>query len=338
MDLFGDTDLIAVCEHFEPIDAATAADPGQLRASIENLSRRMKADAMMVGGIASISDDVTVSDLVTACQGLSIAVPATITDSGLTAQSHPLDQAWLIKRFRSGGGLGVHLWDRSNASLVESFESNECYLQQRIGGRTFGVVAISNGRQTRVLGVSRSLHQRIDKLPFVYAGSIGPWAEPNFPSDAIQQLAHRIAQSHRLRGLFNLDLIQDQANRWWLLEVNCRPSGSCEVIERAAIHCGSLSEHQSLMGMHCDAIAGRCIQWNDARSTSIHCKRIVYANRDGRFQSDQAPPGIADIPKSGAFVPTGQPIATLLIDSFMPNDSFAQRIRAGVRKVQAACW
>ncbi|TWU04068.1 ATP-grasp domain-containing protein [Neorhodopirellula pilleata] len=337
MDLFGDTDTLAVCEHFEQIPDETAADPERLRASIEQLSRRMKADVKIVGGIASISSDIGISDLIAACEGGPISVPPTLFDEISIRQSPLFTGQWLIKKHRSAGGLGVQCWDPANASLVEAFESHENYLQQRVRGRSFGVVAISNGCETRILGLSRSFRKRIGRLPFVYAGSIGPWFEPGFPHQAIQRVADRLARSHHLRGLFNLDLIRDRDNRWWLLEVNCRPSGSCEVIERAAIHGGNFGEHQSLMRMHCDAIAGHPIEWNELPSMSIHCKRIVYAKQDGRFQPNRAPAGIADIPESGTLISAGQPIATLLIDSFTPNDRIARRVLNGCRQLQAAC-
>lgn len=337
MDLFGDADTRAVCEHFERIDAETAADPGRLRRSIADLSRRVKADAKIIGGIASVSCDIAVSDLVAACAGGPVTVPSIITNFEKIRGASPAAQNWLIKKYRSAGGLGVFRWDPQNPSFVESLASSESYLQQRIRGRTFGVVAISNGCETRVLGVSRSLRKRIGRFPFVYAGSIGPWDEPGFPCDEIQQLAHRIARTTRLRGLFNLDLIRDPAGRWWLLEVNSRPSASCEVIERAAVCASNLSEHRSLMGMHFDAIAGHPIQWKNVPSGSVHCKRIVYAIRPGRFQLDRATADIADVPQCGTVIPTGQPIATLLIDSFSPHGALVRRVRSGIRQLQAAC-
>lgn len=332
MDLFGDTDTRAACEVFYRISPEDASEIERLRQKIDAVAERHQARQWIVGGLGLLSDEPSKREsgpkaLSRLCDGLAISVPTTL--SKIPAADFPLDQTaegvvskqsvprrWLVKQHQSCGGLGVRFWDRSDIESRHAIESGQASLQPFISGHRYGLVAIANGKATHLLGMTRSLRQRVGSQPFVYAGSIGPCWDPAVPFEAMTELSRRVAAEYSIRGLFNLDFIHDRRGRWWLLELNARPSGSCEIVERSAWQSGKLSLSKSLMGLHIAAVDHKPYEpdeletSNPNRPNSLHLKQIVYARGEGHFQTPNEVERIADVPKDQTLIKEGHPIAT----------------------------
>ncbi|MEP2311253.1 MAG: hypothetical protein ABJH87_22100, partial [Rhodopirellula bahusiensis] len=208
------------------------------------------------------------------------------------------------------------------------------------------------------------MHRRSGDRPFIHSGSRGPVfafgdsGSVDVPWRSLQALCERVAQQFSLRGLFNLDFIRDAMGRWWLLELNARPSASCEVIERWATEVGKLDPGHSLMRMHLDAFDGRdqmdlmdCQSNHDplplAKNSAQWIKRIVFANRDvsvdveqiqRQLRAESIAVDLADLPSSSpTFVAAEEPILTLLIRfDDRERKMAATQLRRAIRIVKGA--
>jgi predicted ATP-grasp superfamily ATP-dependent carboligase len=209
-------------------------------------------------------------------------------------------------------------------------------LQQFIPGRAFGLVAIANGKTTQLLGMTRSLRQRFGAHAFVYSGSFGPVWDPHIPVRAMIELARRVAAEYSIVGLFNLDFIRDRSNRWWLLELNARPSGSCEIIERAAWRSGKLPPNRSLMQLDIEVPEGMIPLWGEDDCTVQYLKQIVYARREGMFAGWAESGSLADIPAPGTKIQKGHPIATFVNEFAIGNSPLWRQIRGNSRRLNQA--
>ncbi|MEE2935307.1 MAG: ATP-grasp domain-containing protein [Planctomycetota bacterium] len=247
---------------------------------------------------------------------------------------------WLRKRTDSCGGLGI-TWaaKRDSSSLFyqrptgdknQAADQNhlgdqgsETRLQRWVRGRPFGATLIHDGDQATLVGVCRSVVTRIGTFPFAYGGSIGPVALPPSVSDGITRFADRVAETRRLKGLFNIDFILDGDNRAWILEVNPRWSASMELLE------GQLRESDptfSLIAMDLrsrerrlrsvERLSLRCQPRSNYQPRSIYFKRIHFASRSQVFRRQRWTAALRlgsslhDIPVDGQRIGMGEPICT----------------------------
>lgn len=230
---------------------------------------------------------------------------------------------WLWKTENSSGGWSVvkartkFTWHNGSA------EPESAYWQERIIGPAYGATIASDGRNAVVIGTCRSLHGAPGR-PFAYAGSSGPERSAHLRrlENILGELAGGMARSFGLRGLWNMDVVYEpRHDRWFLLEINPRPSASMEVLELAA--------RQSLLEIHLavfrdsgDGWLERANELKNRLAQTRHqvTKRIVYAWRNRRFSRHNLPDVcmepwprqtfFADIPHPGTCIPAGYPVMT----------------------------
>ncbi|MCM2370217.1 ATP-grasp domain-containing protein [Aporhodopirellula aestuarii] len=363
MDLFGDQDTIAACDRFQKITLDEQADPAKLESAISKLARDEQATIFRVGGLGCQSVFAP-DDLASIARAAGFLFPETYSRcefkrSGLASRQQGC--RWLVKQSGSTGGLGVSFYPATSLAAI----SPTAHIQRWIPGQPYGVVAMANRGRVKILGITRSIPVRCGGLPFVYAGSRTTMHHAIGEITRLQVLAETIAEQRDLSGLFNIDFIRDRQNRWWLLEVNERPSASCEIIERAARSDVRSIDSPSLITMHIDsvlntnsvhAIESAIASWDiqSASSDRIHLKRIVYSRRNGHVHLtdlkrawDTKRVGsiatkrtthkqLADYPTDNAPVKKGHPIATVLIDSSQDSATVAKVMRRAVGQIQAA--
>lgn len=222
------------------------------------------------------------------------------------------DPRYLFKKKNMSGGLGVH-WNAE--------DTRACYRQAWIPGRACGATVAIFDDQVVVLGICRTHFSRQSNRPFVYAGSTGPVELKASHKDSLSLMGDKLRQLG-LRGLVNFDLIADRQGDLWLLEVNPRWSGSCEVIERSMIDRSGDHAFSLFAWSH-----GRSLGRHDLASLHgeflIH-KRILYARHAVHFRRDvldeviekyrnEVDIEMADIPVDHADIARGCPMFTLLI-------------------------
>ncbi|MFG0265902.1 MAG: ATP-grasp domain-containing protein [Rhodopirellula sp. JB055] len=399
LDWFGDSDTRMVCDEFHSLQSEEGSSRN-LAEQIDSVADFYSARVLRVGGLRvaggiesqdawlrlqtivrdladeSGSDDFPVTIPLTyqcSAEGCRVSgaggEESPITTAPAGASGQPL--RWLWKQHDSTGGLGIR-W--AMPAGEPTAELGVGWLQQRVHGRSYGLVAIAEADRTRVLGLCRGLHHRFGDRPFVYSGSRGPVFELGDSSrvlwSTLQKVSERVAQEFSLRGLFNLDFVCDDTGRWWLLELNARPSASCEVIERWATEVGCLPADHSLMRMHLGAMDGNgrvdqmsCLSSQERRPDetlsrqkgSTHwVKRIVFANRNAmvdvekiqhKLRAESIAAELADLPlNTPTFVAAGEPILTLLVRMDDPLDRrdgrakkmAATHLRRAIRIVQGA--
>lgn len=315
MDLFGDLDTRAACVHSETISPAEQADPNLLNVAIARIAHQERAAVVWVSGLRSASyggnesAQLSHERLAELAQKAGFRSPESVSFE-LGGKRVSTAARWLVKEQNSAGGLGVRFHDPCRNRSIPA----GALLQSWIAGRPLGLVAIADGRRVSLLGMTRSIYHRCGNLPFIYAGSRTLAHTDAIPWSSMHTICERIADARGLRGLFNLDWIRDRQNQWWLLEINERPSASCEVIERASRANGIRPQNASLMRQHLAAILpahvslarmspseadsdDRPSNLNDVqhsaenrrRAPTMHIKRIVYSRCDGRVQLSELP-------------------------------------------------
>ena len=236
-----------------------------------------------------------------------------------TQSSDPLNRSsrWLRKNLAGSGGLAIrwHDWEDAKQS-----DQNEI-LQKWVAGRAFGATLWSNGSETILLGICRSLHHRLGPLPFVYCGSVGPLSLPENLREQVTLLGCRIVETSGICGLFNIDFLADRCERVWLLEVNPRWSGSSELIER---HLRYRHPGFSLFSLMIQGLYNAPLEISIRNSVSmsfdepIWLKRIVFARRCFNFwnhvdqQKLRVDETLHDLPPAGQLIHTGEPVCTLI--------------------------
>lgn len=387
LDWFGDSDTRMACDQFHRFQMVDGPQ-GDLSEQIESITNLSAARVIHVGGLQAAGVEnpwgqanrlqSIVRELVAESDSTEFPVTFPITYqcsagrcrlAGATGDGIPVAEVnvgktgrsghWLWKQTQSTGGIGIRAVLPSDISVLESGDG---WLQQRVFGRSLGLVAIAGAGHTRLLGLTVGLHHRLGDRPFVYSGSRGPVSRNDdvvsseMPWRHLQALAERVANSFSLRGLFNLDFVRDASGRWWLLELNARPSASCEVIERWATDNGWLGPDESLMRMHLEAIDGgdpacgfdwssQSIDLSRSNSRTQWIKRIAFANREGvveiekirkQLRAESIVVELADLPVESTRVAIGEPILTLLL----PIDDRAKKmastqLRRAIRIVQS---
>src|SRR5262249_52752738 len=125
---------------------------------------------------------------------------------------------WIRKPLRGGGGRGVREW-RGGALPAGTI------VQERIAGLPCSAVAVADGRDAGVLGVTEQLIGRpgVGARGFAWCGTL---VRPSVPD--IAAICSRLAADFGLAGLFGVDFVWD-GERSRVVEVNPRPTGSLEL-------------------------------------------------------------------------------------------------------------
>ena len=204
---------------------------------------------------------------------------------------------WLRKPRHSGGGHGVRAW---RGGLLRPTE----VLQRRVGGLSCSAVAIGDGRNAEVLGVTEQLH-----LPpgFRWTGNVTP---PRLPEAQRAELDGRlravcaeVAGRFGVRGAFGVDAVWDGRHAW-VLEVNPRPSASLELFGP-----GSFEAHvRGARGLGLPAAGAPPARSCAAVKLVLFADRTVCAPDPGWW-----PAGLVrDIPRAGETITRGAPVCTLV--------------------------
>ncbi len=354
IDLFGDRDTQAVCHQhfmvpklggggsqgdpgtFHRVDFDTIVDAcegvpvvevGGLNAA--NLLFERLADLCpLLGAAADVRDQLNDVDFL---RGLAAAAgmrfPRTLRRwSPQTVSSG----RWLIKKRCSCGGLGIRWYDVDQTTAADEL------LQQWAAGRSYGATLLASDDDVVLLGACRSLFTRRGRLPFVYAGSLGPITVSSKTASTLKRLGQQMIATTRLRGLFNVDYLLDRCGEAWLIEVNPRWSGSSELVERRLIDQHALAANNSLFELSIQAIQGAKVSLmaSSAEQQPVYLKRIMFARSDCCFHhsvltqftglASKFHAVIHDIPGDGTVVRQAEPMFTL-ISKIEPNEKNPMR-------------
>lgn len=247
--------------------------------------------------VAAVKDPGRLAAL---CAGLSIPHPE-------IAATSPSDPAgWLVKR--AGGSGGGHVVP-AMAAVAASFADGH-YWQRRVDGRVMSATILCDRVGARLTGVCAAAFAPTPAAPYRFGGLAGPVAIGTRLTAEITAAADRLARVTGLRGLVGLDLIVDGA-RWWLIEVNPRPTAALDVLDRGmpplmALH---LAACEATPATGVPSATGVPAAWTPPTTTAATA--LVYAPSDGVTIAADWPDWVADRPLPGTAIPAGAPICTV---------------------------
>jgi predicted ATP-grasp superfamily ATP-dependent carboligase len=231
------------------------------------------------------------------------------------AEGVPHDGSWLAKPLAGAGGTGIRFSDGKQVA-----DSKRHYFQEYVEGDPFAAVYLGDGREARLLGITRQLvgETWLHAAPFHYCGSVGPLDLPRGVCRSLARIGSVLARGCGLRGLFGVDgVLRDGIP--WPVEVNPRYTASVEVLEYAR-GIPALALHRGVF----DAAAPRPKMSTTDRPAAVIGKAILFAKAAlvfppaGPWQTVLEQPGdigempeYADIPAAGERIPVGGPILTL---------------------------
>jgi predicted ATP-grasp superfamily ATP-dependent carboligase len=223
---------------------------------------------------------------------------------------------WLVKPRQGAGGSGVRFFS------VGMPEQPNIYYQEYIEGQSCSLVYLGDGRNARLLGMTRQLVgvSFLHAAPFRYCGSIGPIEPGTIQRPALIALGDLLVRECGLCGLFGVDGVVRE-NIFWPVEINPRYTASVEVLEYA-------TGWQALAGHAHVFMRDRLPSERERRAPGDDCvgKAILFAPADVVFPADgpwmkelrtptplDALPGFADIPTAGERIEAGRPILTFYV-------------------------
>jgi predicted ATP-grasp superfamily ATP-dependent carboligase len=177
-------------------------------------------------------------------------------------------------------------------------------LQRHIRGLSCSAVAIADGRDATVLGITEQLHR---PPGFGWTGNLTP---PRLPEGEQAELEGRleavcaeIAARFGVRGAFGVDAIWDGRHAW-VLEVNPRPPAGLELFGP-----GSFKAHvRAARGL------GLPVAGSPPATRCAKVKLVLFAPRDLRAPDPGWWPAglVRDIPHAGETIRRGEPVCTLI--------------------------
>jgi predicted ATP-grasp superfamily ATP-dependent carboligase len=273
-----------------------------------------------------------------------LALARTLAAAGLkypetftTPRGLPGDGSFLRKPLATAGGRGISVWrtdpdDDAVAGDVAGF-----VWQRRVAGTPMAAVyAVGGGRQ-RLLGLSRQLvgEPACRAGEFAYCGSVQTPAH-EVREDLLEQLTRlgeTLAMACGMAGVVAADLMLDVAFGVTVIEVNPRPSGSMELVERTT--------GESILATHLAAFG-----WPSPRppqgvrsGSDVWSKAVLFTPAELHFDDRMLDgilalkadwtaadcwPAIADIPRPGERLRAGGPLLTIFARGDAPQASRAE--------------
>lgn len=205
---------------------------------------------------------------------------------------------WLTKR--RGGSGGGHIRPAAAGRLPPRH-----YLQRRVPGTPAAIAFLADGRRAAGLATTRQWTDPAVTAPFRFGGAVEPFeGSPRVLAAATAALDGIVAASG-LRGLASADLLVD-GETWWLLEINPRPGGTLDILDRRAI---------PLFALHLEASLCR-LPTLPPPAAGAAASAIVYARRTilapCLAPCEEGAGDVRDRPAPGSRIAAGAPVCTVV--------------------------
>lgn len=277
-------------EHGAPAGVVVGSGFEHRPATLAALAARWPLIGSPPAAVAAVKDPRRLAAL---CAELSIPHPA-------VAFAPPGDpSAWLVKR--AGGCGGSHVAPADAETHIDVGSGR--YFQRRVDGRAMSATVLCAADGARLLAFCTAAFAPTAASPFRFGGLEGPVAVDADVAGEVAAAAGGLAAATGLLGLVGLDLVVD-GRRWWLIEVNPRPTAALDVLDRG---------RPALMSLHLSASAGAALPtWTPPAHAAATA--VVYAERDGVAAGCTWPSWAADRPTAGTPIPAGTPLCTVRAD------------------------
>jgi predicted ATP-grasp superfamily ATP-dependent carboligase len=331
LDAFADDDTTAAA-----LDAQRAAvtddfrfEPEPLVGSVKALARHFGATASVLGsGFESSPELIDAIDRVAPVAGNRASTVRMLKDPHALARllgrlgiPHPETRSalpedgrgWLVKRGGRAGG-----WHVRRAAETTVLATDE-YVQRQVDGELVSIVFLADGKHARVVGANRfwtgvggplcevdakrSGQRSAADSPYTFSGAVDVPPSSVAQIDEMRDAVDALVRASGLVGLNGIDCIVT-AERWWLIEVNPRPTSTAELHDRGW--------PGGLFSAHLDACGGSLRAGRAAPPNMRAGLQIVYAGDGGRLPQHLAwPDWVTDRPRPDGVIASGEPLCTV---------------------------
>jgi len=213
-------------------------------------------------------------------------------------------EGWLLKPMQGQGGVGIKRYQADDSV------DNSVYWQKFQAGTPHSVLFLADGQQVQVVGFNSQWPVRLSaSQPFVFSGVSNSCDLADAHKAVITAWLKQMVQVFALKGLNSLDFIHAEGCSY-VLEINPRPSASMQLYDQCL-----LARHiQSCEGAFVEATSvALCTKTGRLKSPPQSGYQVVYTEHDLTIpERFEWPEWCMDLPKSGSFIPTGQPICSII--------------------------
>jgi uncharacterized protein len=238
--------------------------------------------------VATIKDPERLAAI---CRQAAIPFP----DCAVNRPLAPRD--WLAKRIGGAGGAHIRPASRPAAGAV--------YYQRKMPGVPVSALFLAAGGRAELIGFSTQWCAPTATKPYRYGGAVRPAPLAATMEESLAAGLDRLVGATALVGLNSADFLVD-GDRYWLLEVNPRPSATLDIFE---------PPRGSLFARHVLACVGSLAADDGAKESAkadAKAAAIVYAEEHiTSFPALDWPYWTADRPCRASEVRAGEPLCTV---------------------------
>lgn len=309
IDRFADTDSQSLASKCFAVEAdGMGLDNNHLRAILQSIPEETVAGVITGSGLERSTD--LIADLPESWRyyGNPPAVWRSCNDPmSFTAMLDSLDirypetqldrpaesAGWLVKQKNAAGGSHV------TYLLEEPAYTENVYFQKYLEGRNISVVFLANADNGVMIGVSDTEVANRKQGDFRYCGAVSSVTIAAAVEQQLRDIVTRLVRRLALRGLCGIDVIIDNREQCWLLELNPRPTATFELYER----------EKSLLDAHISACQGQLPRLPTV--TGCSGQHVFYTDVDVQIPSLEWPAWVTDRPVAGRVINTGEPVCTV---------------------------
>jgi methenyltetrahydromethanopterin cyclohydrolase len=212
---------------------------------------------------------------------------------------------WLLKPMQGQGGVGIKRYRARDSA------DNSVYWQKFQAGTQHSVLFLADGQQVQVVGFNTQWSVSLSETQeFVFSGVINNADLPDEQKALVTGWLKQMVPAFGLKGLNSLDFIHADGCSY-VLEINPRPSASMQLYDEGLLirHIQACDGNVGAQSVGRNSVA-YCAAWQDYHPTGY---QIVYARQDLTIPDQfEWPDYCVDLPESGSFIRTGQPICSII--------------------------
>lgn len=215
----------------------------------------------------------------------------------------PLNGKWLAKSAAAWGG--THVVDAHSIT-----EQTDVYYQQQINGISASVLFLANGSDFHVLLLNQQFNVNTELNNFGLQGISNHLQLDEIQQQDIFSALQKLTLHLNLSGLMSLDFMLDSSGKIFLLEINPRPTASCQLLptDFPIIHWHLMSKDGVMPKTNLELPIKKQLLWFCFAAEKI----IIPENFDW-------PDYCYDLPVAGSTIDKGGIICSLLLEQIDSN-------------------
>jgi predicted ATP-grasp superfamily ATP-dependent carboligase len=311
-DCFGDQDLICHSEIFIQLPPVDQWTPETLLQTVVTLSHGEPCELIVGSGLEYCIEGLAqlpahIHYLGNATNTLRQLRDATSFFKLLDTLKLPYPQTlfsppttstdYLVKNMQSCGGQAVK---RANKVELQTGD----FFQKRMNGLSASATFIANGRHAELLAVNQQFHDE----DFNLVGISQPMPVSDYVQHKLSEYIATLTHTTSLCGFNSLDVIIDDHDNIFILEVNPRISASVELL--------ALND---MFSLHKQACGGEVLP-SIGQPSRLRQMHTLLADKAMRVNNHADwPECCCDIPPSNRVIVQGEPVCTIIVSDTEPE-------------------